>query len=144
MFSMMIDQMHAIKQNQRREVMSYLQIRAPHEEMADARYIAFANGVLDLETGLLQPNTPDLLIPNVIPHNWNPEAFDRDYRRLVSSYRELPSHPRVILIAPIRIFRNRSNSFDRRNFRDDFQAGTFAGFGKIFQADDFKPLKRIG
>lgn len=73
-FSMMIDQMHAIKQNQRREVMSYLQIRAPHEEMADARYIAFANGVLDLETGLLQPNTPDLLIPNVIPHNWNPEA----------------------------------------------------------------------
>lgn len=39
-------------------------------------------------------------------HNWNPEAFDRDYRRLVSSYRELPSNPRVILIAPIRIFRN--------------------------------------
>lgn len=39
-------------------------------------------------------------------HNWNPEAFDRDYRRLVDSYRSLPSKPRVILIAPIRIFRS--------------------------------------
>lgn len=30
--------------------------------------------------------------------------FRRDYRRLVESYESLPSHPRVILIAPIRIF----------------------------------------
>ena len=38
--------------------------------------------------------------------NWNQEIFERDYRRLVESYLELPSHPRVILIAPIRIFRS--------------------------------------
>ena len=38
--------------------------------------------------------------------NWNPEIFERDYRRLVESYLGLPSHPRVILIAPIRIFRS--------------------------------------
>lgn len=31
--------------------------------------------------------------------------FRRDYRKIVSSYRELPSCPRVCLIAPIRIFR---------------------------------------
>ena len=37
--------------------------------------------------------------------NWNPEIFDRDYRRLVQSYINLPSKPRVILIAPIRIFK---------------------------------------
>ena len=36
--------------------------------------------------------------------NWNPEIFRRDYSRLVESYRQLPSCPRVILIAPIRIF----------------------------------------
>ena len=36
--------------------------------------------------------------------NWDPEIFRRDYTRLVESYRELPSKPRVILIAPIRIF----------------------------------------
>ena len=37
--------------------------------------------------------------------NWDPAVFRRDYRALVESYRELPSRPRVILIAPIRIFR---------------------------------------
>ena len=36
--------------------------------------------------------------------NWDPEIFRRDYRRIVESYQALPSHPRVILIAPIRIF----------------------------------------
>ena len=35
--------------------------------------------------------------------NWDPEIFRRDYRRIIESYRDLPSHPRVILIAPIRI-----------------------------------------
>ena len=35
---------------------------------------------------------------------WNPDIFRRDYRRIVESYRNLASHPRVVLIAPIRIF----------------------------------------
>ena len=39
------------------------------------------------------------------PWNWNPEVFRRDYARLVDSYLALPSHPRVVLVAPIRIFR---------------------------------------
>jgi len=36
--------------------------------------------------------------------NWDPEVFRRDYRKLVESYQSLPSNPRVVLIAPIRIF----------------------------------------
>ena len=36
--------------------------------------------------------------------NWDPEIFRRDYGRLVDSYVNLPSAPRVILIAPIQIF----------------------------------------
>ena len=36
--------------------------------------------------------------------NWDPEVFRRDYRRIVESYRALPSSPRIVLIAPIRIF----------------------------------------
>lgn len=36
--------------------------------------------------------------------NWDYDIFRRDYSRLVESYRALPSSPRVILIAPIRIF----------------------------------------
>lgn len=36
--------------------------------------------------------------------NWDPDIFRRDYKKLVKSYIDLPSKPRVILIAPIRIF----------------------------------------
>lgn len=36
--------------------------------------------------------------------NWDPAIFHRDYRRIVDAYRALPSAPRVILVAPIRIF----------------------------------------
>ena len=39
------------------------------------------------------------------PWDWDAAAFRRDYERIVASYRELPSHPHVILIAPIRLFR---------------------------------------
>ena len=37
--------------------------------------------------------------------NWDREIFRRDYRKIASSYMELPSRPRVCLIAPVRIFR---------------------------------------
>jgi lysophospholipase L1-like esterase len=36
--------------------------------------------------------------------NWDPGIFRRDYEALVRSYMELPSRPRVILIAPIQLF----------------------------------------
>jgi lysophospholipase L1-like esterase len=36
--------------------------------------------------------------------NWDPEIFRRDYRKIVKSYQDLPSNPRIILIAPIRVF----------------------------------------
>lgn len=39
------------------------------------------------------------------PWNWNPEIFRRDYARLLDAYVALPSHPLVIPVAPIRIFR---------------------------------------
>ena len=36
--------------------------------------------------------------------NWNPKIFHKDYLKIVESYQKLPSHPRIVLIAPIRIF----------------------------------------
>lgn len=36
--------------------------------------------------------------------NWDPDIFRRDYSKMVESYLALTSSPRVILIAPIRIF----------------------------------------
>jgi len=43
--------------------------------------------------------------------DWDVAAFRRDYERIVASYRELPSNPRVILIAPIRMFRVMGGTF---------------------------------
>ncbi len=36
--------------------------------------------------------------------NWDPEVFRRDYSKIVETYLALPSHPRVVLIAPIQAF----------------------------------------
>ena len=45
------------------------------------------------------------------PWDWNPDTFRRDYERLIASYRGLPSRPRIILIAPIRMFRVMGTTF---------------------------------
>ena len=39
------------------------------------------------------------------PWNWNPGIVREDYLRVVESYLALPSHPQVVLVAPIRIFK---------------------------------------
>lgn len=36
--------------------------------------------------------------------NWDPAIFRKDYSKIVESYQQLPSHPRIVLVAPIRIF----------------------------------------
>ena len=59
---------------QRREVLSYLQHRAPKIESPTSRHIAFMNGVLNIESGELLPNSPHFHIPNTIPHDWNESA----------------------------------------------------------------------
>lgn len=72
--SAMIDMKDNIKDSNRREVYKYLNIRAERKEAADKRYIAFKNCVLDVLTMETLPMTPDMLIANVIPHEWNPDA----------------------------------------------------------------------
>lgn len=58
----------------RKEVMTYLDLTAPHKHQADPKFIRFKNGVLDIATGQLVDNPSDYLLLNEIPHNWNPEA----------------------------------------------------------------------
>lgn len=58
----------------RKEVCKYLSITMPRQSQSNPRYIGFLNGVLDIETMELLSFSPDLKIPNVIPHNWNPDA----------------------------------------------------------------------
>ena len=39
------------------------------------------------------------------PYHWDSIVFIRDYKRIIAEYRDLPSAPRIILIAPVRIHR---------------------------------------
>lgn len=71
----MINQIPNLKKTQRREVLEYMELIADEKAQADARYIAFRNGVLDIVTGQMQSFSPDLVITNQIPWDYNPEAY---------------------------------------------------------------------
>ncbi len=58
----------------RNEVIKYLRLVMPNEKASPPNFIGFTNGVLDLDTMELLSFTPDMKIPNIIPHDWNPDA----------------------------------------------------------------------
>lgn len=65
---------YTIRESERKEVICWLENNAPSKKQAPWNYIAFKNGVLDIKTMDFTPRSPKYLIPNVIPHNWNPDA----------------------------------------------------------------------
>lgn len=69
-----VDELHS---STRREVMQYLEIKCDVESLAaDARYISFRNGVLDILTDEIHPHDPKFVITNRIPWDYNPNAYD--------------------------------------------------------------------
>lgn len=71
----MIKHIPFLKMAQRNEVMKYIEIKAEEREVADARYIAFANGVYDITSEKLLSFSPDLIITNMIPWAYNENAY---------------------------------------------------------------------
>lgn len=72
----MIQQIPNLKKTQRREVLDLLELIAEEKTAADARYIAFQNGIYDIVTDQMQPFTSDLVITNKIPWDYNPDAYN--------------------------------------------------------------------
>ena len=65
-----------MKDSQRKEVLKYLEVMRPDEEApADARYIAFKNGIWDMVDKKLIDFTPDINITNQIPWNYDPSVY---------------------------------------------------------------------
>lgn len=64
----------AARTSERREVEEYVRLTSPVRSQASPRFIAFRNGVLDVTTGEFGPMSRDLLIPNVIPHDYVPDV----------------------------------------------------------------------
>ena len=66
---------HSVKTAQRVEVYKYIDLIAQEKQVAEANLIAFKNGILDLTTGVLHPYSPEIVITNKIPWNYNPSAY---------------------------------------------------------------------
>lgn len=71
--------------NDRAEIRDLVSLLAPERDYAPARYIAFANGVLDVATMDFAPPSPDLLVPNPIPWNWDRNASSAEVEQYLSS-----------------------------------------------------------
>lgn len=72
----MIKHISNLTQQKRREVMSYIDISIQkNTPMADASYIAFKNGVYNIDTGDFIDFSPDLVITNRIEYDYSPEAY---------------------------------------------------------------------
>ena len=73
----MCDLFPSIKSSQRNEVLKYLEIRTKEEglEQDNAHLIVFNNGTLNLKTMELKESSPEDIITNRIPWDWNPDAY---------------------------------------------------------------------
>jgi putative DNA primase/helicase len=73
--SAMINHIPHLNQSKRKEVLSYLNLLVNKESaIADANLIAFNNGVLNVVTDEFTDFSPEYIITNKIPHNYNPNA----------------------------------------------------------------------
>ena len=74
--SKMIQHIPNLKDTQRKEVLKYLDVALPNiTETADARYIAFENGILDIVTGDMLEFDPSFVITNKIHFGYDPNAY---------------------------------------------------------------------
>jgi len=64
------------KDTQRKETLKYLELLcATNTPVADGRYIAFKNGVYDVTTGQLLEFSPDMVITNLIPWDYDAAVY---------------------------------------------------------------------
>ena len=72
---MMLKAYPQMKDSQRKEVLKYIEVMCPdNEPTADANLIAFQNGVYNIATDTLTAFSPDMVITNQIPWDYNPAA----------------------------------------------------------------------
>lgn len=73
---MMLQSYPQMSNRQRTEVLKYIEVICVDETpMADANLIAFKNGIYDIVNDRLMGFTPDVVITNQIPWNYNPNAY---------------------------------------------------------------------
>lgn len=74
--SEMIQRIPNLRKTQRKEVIEYMELICEERVQADARYIAFNNGIYDVVTSNLLPFSSEMTITNKIPWNYEPDAYN--------------------------------------------------------------------
>ena len=75
----------AITIRNRKETAEYVRLTAPRKSFSDPRFILFKNGVLDIETGAIYPSTLEYIIPNYIPWDYRPDAYNEALDRVLNN-----------------------------------------------------------
>ena len=74
--AMMIQHIPNLNRSKRQEVLSYLDILIREDtEPTPPNFIAFRNGIYNVEDDSFNPFSPEYVITNVIPWDWNPYAY---------------------------------------------------------------------
>jgi putative DNA primase/helicase len=82
----------------RSEVLKYLELIAPEvKSTADANYIAFNNGIYNLETEKLEDFNPDIVVKNKIPHDYNYDAYNETMDSVLDKISCFDDHIRDLL-----------------------------------------------
>lgn len=72
----MIKHIPQLNRARRKEVLDYIDISIRKDTPAtDAKYIAFKNGLLNIQDDTFEPFTPDVVVTNIIPHDYNADAY---------------------------------------------------------------------
>lgn len=72
---MMLKAYPQMKDTQRKEVLKYIEVMCTdNSNVADANLIAFKNGIYNIATDTLTAFSPDVVITNQVPWNYNPSA----------------------------------------------------------------------
>jgi putative DNA primase/helicase len=72
----MIQHIPSLNRSKRQEVLSYLEIMIREDtQPTPPNFIAFRNGIYNVEDDSFNPFSPDYVITNVIPWDWNPHAY---------------------------------------------------------------------
>ena len=82
----MVEHDSTLKDSQIRETLSYIGRVTKSVEHANAKFIGFANGILNIETGELGTFTPEIVITNRIPWNYDPKAYSETADRALDDW----------------------------------------------------------
>lgn len=81
----MIEHIPTLSQSKRKEVLAYINLLVKKESsIADANFIAFNNGVLNIVDDTFTDFSPEYIITNKIPHNYYPDATSELLDRTMS------------------------------------------------------------